>query len=132
MPTDTNENSTSSISMTTVNDSNNNGSSLITTTANHTPSPPLSSSLPTQTSTINRSISPTQIPSKQLDKIRCFLSTLYYFGSDISNEIGEHVRALILALVNNALSVEEFHGKLQATTNFPLRPFALPFLKVLP
>ncbi|CAF4517553.1 unnamed protein product [Rotaria socialis] len=129
MPTDTTENSTSSISMTTVNDSNNNGSSLITTTANHTPSPPLSSSLPTQTLTTNRSISPTQIPSRQLDKLRCFLSTLYYFGSDISNDIGEHVRALILALVNSALSVEEFHGKLQATTNFPLRPFALPFLK---
>jgi hypothetical protein len=33
-------------------------------------------------------------------------------------------------LKNNALSVEEFHGKLQAATNFPLRPFALPFLKV--
>jgi hypothetical protein len=28
------------------------------------------------------------------------------------------------------LSVEEFHGKLQAATNFPLRPFAVPFLKV--
>ncbi|CAF4396597.1 unnamed protein product, partial [Rotaria sordida] len=32
---------------------------------------------------------------------------------------------------NNALSVEEFHGKVQFTTSFPLRPFALPFLKVI-
>ncbi|CAF3671641.1 unnamed protein product [Rotaria sordida] len=139
MPTDTNESLISLPSMTTVSDSNNNNngssssssssSSLITTTANHIQSPPLSSSLQTQTSTTTRPISPIQVPSKQLDKLRCFLSTLYYFGSDISNEIGERVRALILALVNNALSVEEFHGKLQAATNFPLRPFALPFLK---
>lgn len=25
--------------------------------------------------------------------------------------------------------MEEFHGKVQSATNFPLRPFALPFLK---
>lgn len=106
MPTDTNENSSSITSMSTVvNDSKNNNndgvsSSSITITSpttNHTQSPPLSSSL--QTPTTTRSISPTQIPPKQLDKLRCFLSTLYYFGADISNDIGEHVRALILALV---------------------------------
>lgn len=37
--------------------------------------------------------------SLQLHKLKRFLSTLYHFGSDISNEIGERVRALILALV---------------------------------
>jgi hypothetical protein len=100
MPTDTNENSSASTSMITVTDSNNNGSSssitTTTTTTNHIQSPPLSSS--PQPTTI-RSNSPIQTLSKQLDKLRRFLSTLYYFGSDISNEIGERVRTLILALV---------------------------------
>jgi len=32
---------------------------------------------------------------------------------------------------NSQLSVEEFHAKLQQATNFPLRPFVIPFLKVL-
>jgi len=31
---------------------------------------------------------------------------------------------------NSQLSVEEFHAKLQQATNFPLRPFVIPFLKV--
>ena len=31
---------------------------------------------------------------------------------------------------NNHVSIEEFHGKLQEATNFPLRPFVIPFLKV--
>ncbi len=95
MPTDTNDSSSTSTSMSTVTDNNNNESSIITT--NHIQSPPLSSSSP-QPTTI-RSNSPIQTSSKQLDKLRRFLSTLYYFGSDISNEIGERVRALILALV---------------------------------
>ncbi len=30
---------------------------------------------------------------------------------------------------NNHLSIEEFHAKLQEATNFPLRPFVIPFLK---
>ena len=97
MPTDTNENSIALTSMTTVTDSNN--SELSST--NHILSPPLSSSL--QTSTTTRANSPVQTLSKQLDKLRRFLSTLYYFGSDISNEIGERVRTLILALVVSSL-----------------------------
>lgn len=28
------------------------------------------------------------------------------------------------------MSIEEFHAKLQEATNFPLRPFVIPFLKV--
>ena len=31
---------------------------------------------------------------------------------------------------NSHLSIEEFHAKLQEATNFPLRPFVIPFLKV--
>ncbi|CAF1132504.1 unnamed protein product [Adineta steineri] len=128
MPTDITENTTLSTPMSTTTENNTNESSSLiipTTTTSSTQSPPLSSSLQTTV----RPNSPIQTLSKQLDKLRRFLSTLYHFGSDISNEIGERVRTLILALVNNALSVEEFHGKLQAATNFPLRPFALPFLK---
>lgn len=94
MPTDTNENSSPTTSMATVietTSTNNNGISSTTMTA-QSPSPP-------QTTTI-RSNSPSQTSSaKQLDKLRRFLSTLYYFGSDISNEIGERVRALVFALI---------------------------------
>lgn len=99
MPTDTNENSDASTSMTTIMDNNNNTESSSTT--DHIQSPPLSSSpsTTTTTTTTNRSNSPIQTLSKQLDKLQRFLSTLYYFGLDISNDIGERVRALILALV---------------------------------
>ncbi|XP_027629240.1 protein CBFA2T3 [Tupaia chinensis] len=58
-----------------------------------------------------------------------FLTTLQQFGGDISPEIGERVRALVLGLLNSTLTIEEFHSKLQEATNFPLRPFVIPFLK---
>lgn len=67
--------------------------------------------------------------ARQLSKLKRFLTTLQQFGMDISPEIGEHVRGLVLALVNSHLTVEEFHAKLQKATNFPLRPFVIPFLK---
>jgi hypothetical protein len=35
-----------------------------------------------------------------------------------------------LIFQNSHLSIEEFHSKLQEATNFPLRPFVIPFLKV--
>jgi len=66
---------------------------------------------------------------RQLSKLKRFLTTLQQFGSDISPDIGERVRGLIVNLVNNAISVEEFHQQLQDATNFPLRPFVIPFLK---
>ncbi|CAF3885987.1 unnamed protein product [Adineta steineri] len=119
MPTDSNERPISSSSSTTVVipsmstiTSSINNKSL---SSNQSRTPPI----PTRSNS----------PSQSLNKLKRFLSTLYHFGSDISNEVGERVRTLILALVNNALSVEEFHSKVQAATNFPLRPFALPFLK---
>lgn len=37
-----------------------------------------------------------------------------------------------LPLQNSTLTIEEFHAKLQEATNFPLRPFVIPFLKVGP
>ncbi|XP_021112221.1 protein CBFA2T3 isoform X3 [Heterocephalus glaber] len=67
--------------------------------------------------------------ARQLSKLKRFLSTLQQFGSDISPEIGERVRMLVLGLVNSTLTIEEFHAKLQEATNFPLRPFVIPFLK---
>lgn len=36
----------------------------------------------------------------------------------------------LLLLQNSTLTIEEFHSKLQEATNFPLRPFVVPFLKV--
>ncbi|XP_046842209.1 protein CBFA2T1-like isoform X2 [Xenia sp. Carnegie-2017] len=67
--------------------------------------------------------------ARQLSKLKRFLTTLQQFGSDISPEIGERVRGLVLNLVNSAVSIEEFHQQLQEATNFPLRPFVIPFLK---
>uniref|UniRef100_A0A8C6TL02 RUNX1 partner transcriptional co-repressor 1 n=2 Tax=Neogobius melanostomus TaxID=47308 RepID=A0A8C6TL02_9GOBI len=67
--------------------------------------------------------------ARQLSKLKRFLTTLQQFGNDISPEIGERVRTLVLGLVNSTLTIEEFHSKLQEATNFPLRPFVIPFLK---
>ncbi len=89
MPTDSNESSTSSSATTIV-------VPLMTTSTTNTTSTITTNSLSSiRTPTPTRSNSPIQ----QLDKLKRFLSTLYHFGSDISNEIGERVRALILALV---------------------------------
>ena len=30
---------------------------------------------------------------------------------------------------NSVISIEDFHSRLQETTNFPLRPFVIPFLR---
>ncbi|KAJ7986056.1 hypothetical protein DPEC_G00346850 [Dallia pectoralis] len=79
------------------------------------------------------SLSNQQLPpacgARQLCKLKRFLTTLQQFGNDISPEIGERVRSLVLGLVNSTLTIEEFHSKLQEATNFPLRPFVIPFLK---
>lgn len=87
-----------------------------------TPSPP-------SVSTSSNQQLPPACGARQLSKLKRFLTTLQQFGSDISPEIGERVRALVLGLVNSHLSIEEFHSKLQEATNFPLRPFVIPFLK---
>ncbi|KAK2520870.1 Cbfa2t2 [Columba guinea] len=72
---------------------------------------------------------PATCGARQLSKLKRFLTTLQQFGNDISPEIGEKVRTLVLALVNSTVTIEEFHCKLQEATNFPLRPFVIPFLK---
>ncbi|XP_068082954.1 protein CBFA2T1 [Anabrus simplex] len=67
--------------------------------------------------------------SRALGKLKRFLSTLVQFGSDIAADTGERVRALVFSLVSNSITIEEFHHSLQDVTNFPLRPFVVPFLR---
>ncbi|XP_035251227.1 protein CBFA2T3-like isoform X3 [Anguilla anguilla] len=109
-----------------------NGSSHSPTALNGAPSTPNGfSNGPAMSSTA--SLPTQQLPpacgARQLCKLKRFLTTLQQFGNDISPEIGERVRSLVLGLVNSTLTIEEFHSKLQEATNFPLRPFVIPFLK---
>jgi len=90
------------------------------------PNQPLSPGLP---GLLNGMQLPPTCGARQLSKLKRFLTTLQQFGSDISPEIGERVRSLIVNLVNNVITVEDFHQQLQDATNFPLRPFVIPFLK---
>ncbi|XP_062302134.1 protein CBFA2T1 isoform X2 [Osmerus eperlanus] len=109
-----------------------NGSSHSPTALNGTPSPPNGYSNGPSSSS-SSSLANQQLPpacgARQLSKLKRFLTTLQQFGNDISPEIGERVRTLVLGLVNSTLTIEEFHSKLQEATNFPLRPFVIPFLK---
>ncbi|XP_062845451.1 protein CBFA2T3 isoform X2 [Trichomycterus rosablanca] len=109
-----------------------NGSSHSPTALNGAPSTPNGfSNGPAGSSTA--ALPTQQLPpacgARQLCKLKRFLTTLQQFGNDISPEIGERVRSLVLGLVNSTLTIEEFHSKLQEATNFPLRPFVIPFLK---
>ncbi|XP_064887903.1 protein CBFA2T2 isoform X2 [Columba livia] len=101
-------------------------------TLNGAPSPPQRFSNGPSSSS-SSSLTNQQLPAtcgaRQLSKLKRFLTTLQQFGNDISPEIGEKVRTLVLALVNSTVTIEEFHCKLQEATNFPLRPFVIPFLK---
>uniref|UniRef100_A0A8C5T0A9 CBFA2/RUNX1 partner transcriptional co-repressor 3 n=1 Tax=Malurus cyaneus samueli TaxID=2593467 RepID=A0A8C5T0A9_9PASS len=107
-----------------------NGSSHSPTAINGAPSTPNGFSNGPATSS-SASLSTHQLPpacgARQLSKLKRFLTTLQQFGNDISPEIGERVRTLVLGLVNSTLTIEEFHAKLQEATNFPLRPFVIPF-----
>ena len=58
-----------------------------------TPSPPSLSS------TVANQQLPPACGARQLSKLKRFLTTLQQFGSDISPEIGERVRSLVLGLV---------------------------------
>lgn len=175
-----------------------NGSSHSPTAIHGAPSTPNGfSNGPATSSTASLSTQhlPPACGARQLSKLKRFLTTLQQFGSDISPEIGERVRTLVLGLVvslrairrpcsprqplplalsgwpqppscspqpssqtwnllllskvwvghpgharepldgavslqNSTLTIEEFHSKLQEATNFPLRPFVIPFLKV--
>ncbi|XP_053637897.1 protein CBFA2T1 isoform X3 [Cherax quadricarinatus] len=95
-----------------------------------TPSPPALSSPPSQ----NHESGPgagasSRDAHRQISKVRRFLTTLHQFAADISHDVGDRVRHLVLGLLSGGVSVEEFHGGLQEVTHFPLRPFVLPFLR---
>ncbi|XP_033009168.1 protein CBFA2T2 isoform X2 [Lacerta agilis] len=101
-------------------------------TLNGAPSPPQRFSngpASSSSSSLTNQQLPATCGARQLSKLKRFLTTLQQFGNDISPEIGEKVRTLVLALVNSTVTIEEFHCKLQEATNFPLRPFVIPFLK---
>uniref|UniRef100_A0A8C9VDJ1 CBFA2/RUNX1 partner transcriptional co-repressor 2 n=1 Tax=Scleropages formosus TaxID=113540 RepID=A0A8C9VDJ1_SCLFO len=101
-------------------------------TLNAVPSPPqrYNNGPSSSSSSLGNQQLPATCGARQLSKLKRFLTTLQQFGNDISPEIGESVRSLVLALVNSTVTIEEFHSRLQEATNFPLRPFVIPFLKV--
>ncbi|XP_066289845.1 protein CBFA2T1-like isoform X12 [Branchiostoma lanceolatum] len=109
------------------------GTSATAPPVNGMHSPSSVNGAPSPPNGVSTSSSQQQLPpacgARQLSKLKRFLTTLQQFGSDISPEIGERVRGLVMGLVNSQLSIEEFHQKLQEATNFPLRPFVIPFLK---
>lgn len=79
-----------------------NGSSHSPTAINGAPSTPNGFSNGPATSS-TASLSTHQLPpacgARQLSKLKRFLTTLQQFGNDISPEIGERVRTLVLGLV---------------------------------
>ncbi|XP_047489534.1 protein CBFA2T3-like isoform X1 [Penaeus chinensis] len=95
-----------------------------------TPSPPALSSPPTHALDASAAAGAgARDTHRQISKVRRFLTTLHQFAADISPEVGDRVRHLVLGLLSGGVSVEEFHGGLQEVTHFPLRPFVLPFLR---
>lgn len=109
------------------------GGTALPASGNHSPIGSINGGTMSPSNILMNSSVSQQLPpacgARQLSKLKRFLTTLQQFGSDISPEIGERVRTLVLGLVNSHLSIEEFHAKLQEATNFPLRPFVIPFLK---
>uniref|UniRef100_A0A674NM10 RUNX1 partner transcriptional co-repressor 1 n=1 Tax=Takifugu rubripes TaxID=31033 RepID=A0A674NM10_TAKRU len=81
-----------------------NGSSHSPTALNGAPSPPNGYSNGPSSSS-SSSLANQQLPpacgARQLSKLKRFLTTLQQFGNDISPEIGERVRTLVLGLVAN-------------------------------
>lgn len=79
-----------------------NGSSHSPTAVHGAPSTPNGfSNGPATSSTASLSTQhlPPACGARQLSKLKRFLTTLQQFGSDISPEIGERVRTLVLGLV---------------------------------
>lgn len=75
-------------------------------TLNAVPSPPQRYSNGPSSSS-SSSLANQQLPAtcgaRQLSKLKRFLTTLQQFGNDISPEIGDSVRSLVLALVVNSM-----------------------------
>lgn len=102
-----------------------NGSSHSPTALNGAPSPPNGYSNGPSSSS-SSSLANQQLPpacgARQLSKLKRFLTTLQQFGNDISPEIGERVRTLVLGLV---VSVEPWQwrgGSARQTTDGRSQP----------
>lgn len=74
--------------------------------------------------------------SKQLSKLKRFLTTLQQFASDISPEIGDHVRNLVLNLVvcfffqyNMKFSYYKIQTLYNRTLQYLLKIFTLSYKK---
>lgn len=80
-------------------------------TLNAVPSPPQRYSNGPSSSS-SSSLANQQLPAtcgaRQLSKLKRFLTTLQQFGNDISPEIGDNVRSLVLALVVGSLCAGDF------------------------
>lgn len=80
---------------------------------NAVPSPPQRYSNGPSSSS-SSSLANQQLPAtcgaRQLSKLKRFLTTLQQFGNDISPEIGDSVRSLVLALVVNPLMLKTSTG----------------------
>ncbi|GFU07779.1 protein CBFA2T1 [Nephila pilipes] len=105
---------------------------------NHSPHPPGGTPSPPITSLSSSNTVPHHLEiqsgngtsrSKPVIKIKRFLATLQQFASDMSVEVGERVHSLIIGLVSSSVSIEDFHHIIQEITNYPLKPFVVPFLK---
>lgn len=84
-------------------------------TLNGAPSPPQrfgNGPASSSSSSLTNQQLPATCGARQLSKLKRFLTTLQQFGNDISPEIGEKVRTLVLALVVSTAkhSPAEPHG----------------------
>lgn len=76
--------------------------SCFVASGNHSPIGSINGGTMSPNLLVNSSVSqqlPPACGARQLSKLKRFLTTLQQFGSDISPEIGERVRTLVLALV---------------------------------
>ena len=88
-----------------------------------TPSPPA------MANTASSQQLPPACGARQLSKLKRFLTTLQQFGSDISPEIGERVRSLVLGLVVSILHTSASFLALLTTC---LRAYMQSFMSVDP
>ncbi|OWK04294.1 RUNX1T1 [Cervus elaphus hippelaphus] len=94
-----------------------NGTSHSPTALNGAPSPPNGFSNGPSSSS-SSSLANQQLPpacgARQLSKLKRFLTTLQQFGNDISPEIGERVRTLVLGLVVSRRNAAQLGGRERA------------------
>lgn len=98
-------------------------------TLNAVPSPPQRYSNGPSSSS-SSSLANQQLPAtcgaRQLSKLKRFLTTLQQFGNDISPEIGDNVRSLVLALVVGSLFGGDFLAFHLIGLRLPCLNFSFP------